>query len=654
VEIVHRPPHVAGVTKNHRPQRTKPADSEVSLPAETLQLTAEVPVVSPSTEKLPVAERAKVDAFSVDAVQNVVTQAEDFQAPLAILEAPSLSGGHTRRDEKFLAKYGPWAVVTGASKGIGSEFSRSLAEKGMNVVLVARSGDKLKKTAQSIREEYGVETRIVAADLSKPEGLEAVKTSTADLEVGMLVNNAGTWQFGSFLDNDIERDVLSVALNVEAPMVLSHHFAGKMVHRGKGGVVNVGSGAALHGVPGQAAYSATKGFLRNFTESLYRELKPKGVDVIITNPGPVQGEASTAYNQSKVPLQKMTGKSVADDALARLGRGSSTIPGWFNKIAMGVAVRALPRDMLASIAGYILEQATPAATEAAAPVLETNKTEATALSGTSAKALKATSEGAAQNAAGGVLGYLWGAAQFVTKPITSAFSTVKFALGFMGDMRTRAQEITHNNGQVEATLKAAGLHHEYRPPVNKSNLNIEGKMLVKANMAEFFDLWNSWITKGYGSINDRQYADLVLKFRDQAKELPLLAHVPMTSEDVFSAKLEDGLMTSMKETTTARLGGLIPTSKVDWQYHRSGQPTGSNSFEATIDRFDGDVAKVQAFYQDLFDPKHVNPNSKATVEFVMREVKEVQMPERSGLEFEHAVHVPLGSILPQPDSTLPS
>lgn len=275
---------------------------------------------------------------------------------LAVLET-ALPHEQRSRDEKFLAKYGPWGVVTGASGGIGAEYARALAEKGMNVVLVARNAGKLHELAQELRSQHGVDIKIVAQDLGKPEGLEQLKQATENMEVGLLVNNAGTWQFGSFLDNDINKDLQSVALNVEAPMVLSHHFAGKMAERGKGGVINVGSGAALHGVPGQAAYSATKGFLQNFTESLYKELKPKGVDVLITNPGPVIGEASQAYDQSKVPLQKVTGRQVADDSLKRLGKGSTTIPGWFNRMAMGIAMRAMPRDMLASIAGYILEKA---------------------------------------------------------------------------------------------------------------------------------------------------------------------------------------------------------------------------------------------------------------------------------------------------------
>lgn len=555
------------------------------------------------------------------------------------------------KDEKFLSKYGPWGVVTGASQGIGLEFAKGLAEKGMDLVLVARKADKLEAVAESLRAEHGVQVRVVAEDLSKPVGLEGVKKATQGLEVGMLVNNAGAWQFGSFLDNDIDRDVSSVALNVEAPMVLSHHFANQMAERGRGGIINVGSGAALHGVPGQAAYSATKGFLKNFSESLYRELKPKGVDVLITNPGPVEGEASQAYDQSKVPLQKVEGRDVVKDAFRRLGHGSSTIPGWLNKVAMGVAVRAMPRDLLTSVAGYILESASPGESKGVAKAAEIQPTKSNSAS-PKTESLKDSGESTALGAAGAAGGFWSSLVATVSRPVKSLLKGKDFAMDFVGGLRTRAEEISQSPDKVEAHLKARGLHHEYQPPQNNVDLKLEGRMLIKADMAEFFELWDSWISKGYGSINDRQYADLVLKYRDQARELPWLKHVPMTSDDVFSVEMKEGKMTQMKETTTTKLGGVIPTSKVNWLYQRDGDPTASNSFEHTIDRFNGDLQAVQDFYNELFDPKKLNPNSKATVEFTVRQVDSLDQEKESAKPFRHSVEVPLGGILSQPASTI--
>jgi hypothetical protein len=620
----------------------------IAEPQESVQISS-TSVDTTTTGSLPVTSSSAEPSAGQSGSRTVSGPPPTQNAPgvIAMLETSPYP-----RDEKFLAKYGPWAVVTGASQGIGADFAHALAEKGMNLVLVARNQEKLHAVAEQLRRETGVEVQLVSADLSRPEGLEKVKASTSSLEVGMLVNNAGSWQFGSFLDNDLNKDLQSVALNVEAPMVLAHHFAGKMAQRGRGGVINVGSGAALHGVPGQAAYSATKGFLQNFTESLYRELKPKGVDVLITNPGPVQGEASSVYDQSKVPLQKVTGQTVADDALRRLGKGSTTIPGWLNKMAMGAAVRVMPRDLLAGIAGYILEQASDGGpAKESAPVSQASPS-TTAGSGGNTPALLASGEAAAKNASGGVLGYLWGAVTAVSKPITSLFKTAKFALGFVGQMRTRAEEITREPDRVENQLKASGLHHAYQTPTNKANVKLEGQMVIKASMQEFFELWNSWISKGYGSINDRQYADLILQFRDQARELPALAHLPMTSVDAFSAEVVEGKMTRMRETTTTRFAGLVPSSRVEWLYQRTGEPRAANSFESTIDRFNGDLKQVQDFYNDLFDPKKVNPNSKATVSFVVKEAEDLQWPEEPRSEFTHSVHVPIGKVLPKPKTTL--
>lgn len=265
---------------------------------------------------------------------------------------------HEGRDPEFVEKYGPWALVTGASGGIGSEYARQLAEKGLNVVLVARSADKLESLAKDLQQEHGVQVRAVPADLSNPGFLDGLRLATRDIDVGLLVNNAGSWDFGSFLENDPNKKLDVIRVNVEAPMLLIHEYAGKMAERGQGGIINVGSGSGLHGVPGQANYSATKGYLLNLTESLYHELKPQGVDVEIVNPGPVLGDAAQgSYDLSKVPMQKVTAGEVVEHSLAKLGKKCSTIPGWFNRAAMWMALRVLPRDVNAAIAGYLLERA---------------------------------------------------------------------------------------------------------------------------------------------------------------------------------------------------------------------------------------------------------------------------------------------------------
>lgn len=334
-----------------------------SDPHEKLDLTGkpvvETPVVVTQEEKAPTQETSSGPAPLKDQEGRALTTS--VNGTLAVLDP-------TPRDQEFLDKYGPWGVVTGASGGIGAEYAQVLAEKGMNLVLVARSQDRLETLASELRAAHGVDVRVVGADLSTAEGADRVKQATEDLEVGLLVNNAGTWQMGRFLDNDIGKDVNSVGLNVEAPIRLTHHFAKSMAERGRGGVINVGSNSGRHGVPGQAAYSATKGFLNNFSEALYHELKPKGVDVLVTNPGPVKGEASSSiYDQSRLPLPVVTGREVATQSLDRLGRGSSTTPNWLVRTATSAALRLMPRDFLVGVAGYIAEQAMVEKPSAPAP-----------------------------------------------------------------------------------------------------------------------------------------------------------------------------------------------------------------------------------------------------------------------------------------------
>lgn len=557
------------------------------------------------------------------------------------------TAGPRPKEGSFKDKYGPWAVVTGASGGLGSEYARELAKRGMNIIAVARSKDKLDQLKDELVKEFSVEVKAVDADLTTAQGRQALTRQTAHLDVGLLVNNAGTWQFGDFLQNDISKDSQVVSLNAATPMYLSHQFGRRMAERGGGGIINVGSGAALHGVPGQATYSATKGFLRNLTEGLNKEFKKYGVDVLVTNPGPINGEASSVYDQSKVPLQKLDAAVVAAQSLDRLGKGAQTIPGRLNRTAMAVATTLLSRDHLSALAGHFVKQASETApadkTEAMTEVAKPNGLLQTA-------ALKAkgllSAVGAAASAGAGAL---WGAAVGLT---TNLIEATKMGRSFMGDMETRAREISADHVKVEQHLTTQGMHHEYRPPVNKSTVKMEGKLTIKASMAEFFELWESWIAQGYGSINDRQYADVVLKYKDWAKEIPMLKYVPMTSVDTFTADIREGKMQTMTEVTKTSVAGLIPTSRVDWAYRRTQEPQSSNSFEHAVDKFNGDIAKVQDFYQNLFDPKRVNPNSKATVVFECREVSVLPELSPSSNEFEHKVNLTFPFLAKKPASTL--
>ena len=181
----------------------------------------------------------------------------------------------------FATKYGPWALVAGASDGVGAAFANGLAERGVNVVLLARRQAVLDQVAADIESRTSAQTRTLAIDLAQPEAATAVAEATADLEIGFLVYCAGADpNYQPFLANPIDAAEALVQRNCMVPMQLCHHLAPAMVERGSGGIVIFGSGAGLAGGPNMVAYGASKAFDMVFAEALWAELHDKGVDVL--------------------------------------------------------------------------------------------------------------------------------------------------------------------------------------------------------------------------------------------------------------------------------------------------------------------------------------------------------------------------------------
>ncbi len=181
----------------------------------------------------------------------------------------------------FVDQYGPWAVVAGASDGVGAGFAEGLADRGVNVVLLARRQAVLDEVAAGMEARSGVQTRTVAVDLAEPGATATIAAATAGLEVGFLVYCAGADpNFTPFLANSIETAEAMVQRNCVAPMQLCHHFAPAMVERGRGGIVIFGSGAGFAGAPNMVSYGASKAFDMVFAEGLWAELHDKGVDVL--------------------------------------------------------------------------------------------------------------------------------------------------------------------------------------------------------------------------------------------------------------------------------------------------------------------------------------------------------------------------------------
>lgn len=175
--------------------------------------------------------------------------------------------------QTFNTKYGPWALVTGAARGLGAEFSRQIAVLGINLVLVDVLAEEMEEVADEIRRRCDTEIRTIVADLSHPEFMEAIRDQTGGIEIGLLVSNAMFGPVGLFFDQSLEDNLTTVAVNVQAPLVLVQEFGAKMVSRQRGGIIMLSSASALQGTAYAANYAATKAYNLILAESLWDELQ---------------------------------------------------------------------------------------------------------------------------------------------------------------------------------------------------------------------------------------------------------------------------------------------------------------------------------------------------------------------------------------------
>ncbi|MGW3481781.1 SDR family NAD(P)-dependent oxidoreductase [Rhodococcus indonesiensis] len=177
-------------------------------------------------------------------------------------------------------QYGPWAVIAGGSEGVGAAFADELSKAGLNLVLVARKPGPLEETAEKVRGN-GVEVRTLALDLLAADAVEQIRQATDDVEVGLLIFNAGANSYGhEFVSGDLDGFRGVITLNIDRQLELSHLFGSKMKERGRGGIMLLGSLAGYMGSEHQSIYAASKAFSRVFAESLWLELAPHGVHVV--------------------------------------------------------------------------------------------------------------------------------------------------------------------------------------------------------------------------------------------------------------------------------------------------------------------------------------------------------------------------------------
>jgi len=258
-------------------------------------------------------------------------------------------------------RYGEWALVTGASAGIGEAFARALAGEGFSLVLTARREERLRALADELEKRFNIAVRIVPVDLSEPDGADRLAAAVDDLEIGMLVNNAGVGYAGRLDKQDTDRLRGLVAVNCMAPTVLTSRLLGGengMVARGRGAVLFTGSAAGRQPMPLHGVYAATKAFDLLLGEALFVELRDANVDVLVVEPGPVATEFQEAADEtSHATIQP---EEIVRKALASLGHQPSVLTDWFLWARANAAIRLLPRPLLAHIArGFMLARTRP-------------------------------------------------------------------------------------------------------------------------------------------------------------------------------------------------------------------------------------------------------------------------------------------------------
>lgn len=256
---------------------------------------------------------------------------------------------------KFAKKYGPWAVVTGASSGIGAEFARRLAAEGFNIALVARREKLLRSLAEEIERRSGVETRYAVVDLSEELAVDQLMAALDDLNVGLVVSNAGTGQPGHFLDQDHAEQLTRFRLNALSHLNIAYTFGGRLARRGGGGIILGGAMGAAQGIPFSACDAGSKALVQSLGESLHVELKRKHVQVMTLVVPPTNTAIIEKFglDPSEMPMKPMSVEQCVSEALRHFAQGRSlSLPGALNRFFMGV----MPTKAMRVMMGKMIEQ----------------------------------------------------------------------------------------------------------------------------------------------------------------------------------------------------------------------------------------------------------------------------------------------------------
>ncbi|MFK7999075.1 MAG: SDR family NAD(P)-dependent oxidoreductase [Polyangiales bacterium] len=247
----------------------------------------------------------------------------------------------------FARRYGAWALIAGASDGLGAAFAHALAARGLKLVIIARRENLLEELAAELRSAHGVEVRTLALDLATPDLRERLANVCADIEVGLAIHNAAFAPVGAVLERELDDLLKAVDVNVRAPLTLVHALAPAMVARGRGGILLMSSLAGLQGSPRLATYAGTKAFNNIFGEALWHELRDGGVDVEVCCAGAIRTPGFAAASTKDAP-GTLDAEVVAQRALDSMARGPVLVPGFVNRIA-SLFLGLLPRRWAVAI-----------------------------------------------------------------------------------------------------------------------------------------------------------------------------------------------------------------------------------------------------------------------------------------------------------------
>ena len=245
-----------------------------------------------------------------------------------------------RVQKRLKSKYGEWALVTGATSGLGKYIALALAKSGLNLVINARNHDQLQTIAKEWQREYDIKIEVVAEDVSTIDGVLNLIEKTSTINIGLVVQAAGFGTSGAFIDNALEEELNMIDVNCKAVVMLTHEFAKRFKKQQRGGFIMFSSIVAFQGTAFSANYAATKAFIQTFSEGLQIELKPYDIDVLIAAPGPVNTSFGDRANMKMDNAESP--ELVAKHILKALGRQRNVVPGRIGKF-LTYSLRLLPR-----------------------------------------------------------------------------------------------------------------------------------------------------------------------------------------------------------------------------------------------------------------------------------------------------------------------